>query len=213
MNRWIAAFIIFAAIRAQAGEDHRSNMETESLCSDSWYRFIDDSVTTSDNQRHGPYVGSGGSGAKYQDRNETFWDIKVRRQSHGDTAHRERAAEKHPEVLDEQLAHPKMIGTRLNHVHCSQRNNTISYFSSYWVMDIGEILIKACQNADLSIPPKKHLRLLCFLANICGLGSVLGTPSYRDRRRSSKIMITNLDGSVKSPISALRFILRHCGVL
>ena len=34
-------------------------MAAETLCSDSWYRFIEETVPTSDNQGHGPYVGSG----------------------------------------------------------------------------------------------------------------------------------------------------------
>jgi uncharacterized protein len=58
MNRWIAAIIIFAAVCAQADDNHMSNLETGILCSDSWYRFIDDMVTTSDNQGHGPDIGS-----------------------------------------------------------------------------------------------------------------------------------------------------------
>ena len=59
MSRWVAAFIIFVAICAHANNDHRSSMAAETLCSDSWYRFIEKTVTTSDNQGHGPDVGSG----------------------------------------------------------------------------------------------------------------------------------------------------------
>lgn len=58
MTRWIAAFIIYAAVFAQASDDHLSSTESEILCSDSWYRFIDDTVATNDNQGHGPDVGS-----------------------------------------------------------------------------------------------------------------------------------------------------------
>jgi uncharacterized protein len=58
MTRWISAIIIFAAVYAQANDNHRSNMETEILCSDSWYRFLDDMVATGDNQGHGPDIGS-----------------------------------------------------------------------------------------------------------------------------------------------------------
>ena len=59
MSRWISAFIIFVAIFAQATNDYRSIMAAETLCSDSWYRSIEETVPTSDNQGHGPDVGSG----------------------------------------------------------------------------------------------------------------------------------------------------------
>jgi len=58
MNQWIAAFIIFAAGFAQASGNHLSKTETEILCSDAWYQFIDETVATTDNQGHGPDVGS-----------------------------------------------------------------------------------------------------------------------------------------------------------
>jgi len=58
VDRWIAAFIIFTAVCAHASDDHQASMEAGILCSDSWYRFIDDTVATSDNQGHGPDVGS-----------------------------------------------------------------------------------------------------------------------------------------------------------
>jgi len=58
MDKWIAAFIIFAAVCAQASDEHQSSMEAGVHCSDSWYRFIDDTVATSDDQAHGPDVGS-----------------------------------------------------------------------------------------------------------------------------------------------------------
>ena len=59
MSRWIAISIIFVAVCAQASDDYRSNMAAETLCSDSWNRFIEEKVPTSDNQGHGPDVGSG----------------------------------------------------------------------------------------------------------------------------------------------------------
>jgi uncharacterized protein len=59
MSRWVAVFIIFVAICAQASNDHRSSMAAETPCSDPWYRFIEETVTTSDNHGHGPDVGSG----------------------------------------------------------------------------------------------------------------------------------------------------------
>lgn len=58
MNRWVAFFIIFLAICAQASNHHRSSTAGGTLCSDSWYRFIEEAVTTSDNQGHGPDIGS-----------------------------------------------------------------------------------------------------------------------------------------------------------
>ena len=58
MSRWIAAFFIFAAVCAQASDDHLSNTEAEALCSDSWSIFIEKTVPTGDNQGHGPDVGS-----------------------------------------------------------------------------------------------------------------------------------------------------------
>ena len=59
MSRWVSVFIIFVAIFTQATNDYRSIMAAEPLCSDSWYRFIEETVLTSDNQGHGPDVGSG----------------------------------------------------------------------------------------------------------------------------------------------------------
>jgi hypothetical protein len=59
MSRWVSVFIIFVAIFAQATNDYRSIMAAETLCSDSWYRSIEETVPTSDNQGHGPDVGSG----------------------------------------------------------------------------------------------------------------------------------------------------------
>jgi uncharacterized protein len=58
MNRWIAAFLIFAAAFVQASDDHLSSTKAEILCSDSWYQFIEKTLATSDNQGHGPDVGS-----------------------------------------------------------------------------------------------------------------------------------------------------------
>ena len=58
MTRRIAVLIIFAAGCAQASDVHFSGTAAEILCSDSWYRFIDDTVVSSDNQGHGPDIGS-----------------------------------------------------------------------------------------------------------------------------------------------------------
>jgi uncharacterized protein len=59
MRTWISVLIIFVAGFSQASDHQRSSMTTETLCSDSWYRLIEETVTTSDNQGHGPDVGSG----------------------------------------------------------------------------------------------------------------------------------------------------------
>ena len=58
MIRWLAALITFVVVFAQAESDHRSAMAAETLCSDSWYRFIEEAVPTGDSQGHGPDVGS-----------------------------------------------------------------------------------------------------------------------------------------------------------
>jgi uncharacterized protein len=58
MTRWIVAFIVFTAACVQAGNDQRPRMEERNLCSDSWYQFIEDAVVSSDNQGHGPDIGS-----------------------------------------------------------------------------------------------------------------------------------------------------------
>jgi uncharacterized protein len=58
MSRLIV-LIIFVAVLAQANDDHRPSMAAETRCSDSWNRFIEETVPTSDNQGHGPDVGSG----------------------------------------------------------------------------------------------------------------------------------------------------------
>ena len=51
MSRWVSVFIIFVAIFAHATNDYRSIMAEETLCSDSWNRFIEKTVPTSDNQK------------------------------------------------------------------------------------------------------------------------------------------------------------------
>ena len=58
MTRWIVTFIVFAAVCAQAGNDQRPQMDENVLCSDSWYQSIEDAVVSSDNQGHGPDIGS-----------------------------------------------------------------------------------------------------------------------------------------------------------
>ena len=58
MTRWIVAFIVLTACCAQAGDAQRPYMEERILCSDSWYQFIENAVVSSDNQGHGPDIGS-----------------------------------------------------------------------------------------------------------------------------------------------------------
>ncbi len=58
MRWWITVLIIFAAALSRAGDDRRSSRGSESLCTYSWYKFIEDKVATSDEQNHGPDVGS-----------------------------------------------------------------------------------------------------------------------------------------------------------
>jgi len=58
MTRWMAAFLILAAVSAQGGDDHSSIAEEEIRCSYSWYQFIEEAVATGDGQGHGPDVGS-----------------------------------------------------------------------------------------------------------------------------------------------------------
>ena len=58
MTRWLAIFVIAAVACVQANKVRSPNPEAPVLCSDSWYRMIEEKVTTSDDQRHGPDVGS-----------------------------------------------------------------------------------------------------------------------------------------------------------
>ena len=59
MSRWVSVFIILVGVFAQASNDYNSIMAVETLCSDPWYQFIEETVLTGDNQGHGPDVGSG----------------------------------------------------------------------------------------------------------------------------------------------------------
>lgn len=58
MRWWITVFIIFAAALSEAGDDSWLDRETGNLCTYSWYKFIENKVPTSDEQKHGPDVGS-----------------------------------------------------------------------------------------------------------------------------------------------------------
>ncbi|MGD8293155.1 MAG: MliC family protein [Desulfobacterales bacterium] len=59
MSKWVSVIIILVAIFGQATNDYRLIMAAETLCSNSWYRFIEKTMRTSDDQGHGPDVGSG----------------------------------------------------------------------------------------------------------------------------------------------------------
>lgn len=56
MSRWLAVFLIGAAACARAND--ASGPGTGTLCSDAWYRSMEERVPTSDGQGHGPDVGS-----------------------------------------------------------------------------------------------------------------------------------------------------------
>jgi uncharacterized protein len=58
MNSWITVVIIFLAAIFQASDCRSSDLEVQTPCSESWYRFIEEKITTSDSQAHGPDVGS-----------------------------------------------------------------------------------------------------------------------------------------------------------
>jgi uncharacterized protein len=58
MIRWLTTSFILAAACAQASDVQRPSRETRTLCSDAWYRLIEEKVPTSDDQQHGPDVGS-----------------------------------------------------------------------------------------------------------------------------------------------------------
>jgi uncharacterized protein len=58
MNSWITVVVIFLAAIFQAGDGRSSDLEVQTPRSDSWYRFIEEKITTNDSQGHGPDVGS-----------------------------------------------------------------------------------------------------------------------------------------------------------
>jgi uncharacterized protein len=58
MNYWITVVIIFFAAVFQASNCRSSDLEMETPCSDSWYRFVEEKISTNDTQGHGPDVGS-----------------------------------------------------------------------------------------------------------------------------------------------------------
>lgn len=58
MNRWLALCLIIMSVYAEAATVGKSLSEATRICSDSWERFIEQSVPTGDGRGHGPDVGS-----------------------------------------------------------------------------------------------------------------------------------------------------------
>ena len=58
MNRWIAFFLIVTAACAKASNSGKWIPEAKVLCSDQWFRFVEEKMPTGDGQRHGPDLGS-----------------------------------------------------------------------------------------------------------------------------------------------------------
>jgi hypothetical protein len=52
MIRWLASLFVFVSVSAHAGD------QGEPLCSDAWYRSVEQRVSTGDGRGHGPDVGS-----------------------------------------------------------------------------------------------------------------------------------------------------------
>jgi len=58
MYRWLVIALIVVAACVQAGNSGELVPETRVTCTDSWYRYIEEQVTTGDGQGHGPDIGS-----------------------------------------------------------------------------------------------------------------------------------------------------------
>jgi len=58
MSTCVATFLIIVAACSQASDDRKSSPRATVLCSDSWYRSIEEKVPTGDGQGHGPDIGS-----------------------------------------------------------------------------------------------------------------------------------------------------------
>jgi uncharacterized protein len=58
MNKWSLLFFVGAAACAEAGEGVSMRPEMGAPCSDMWYRWIEEKVSTSDGRGHGPDIGS-----------------------------------------------------------------------------------------------------------------------------------------------------------
>ena len=58
MSTCVATFLMIVAACSQASDDRKSSPRAPVLCSDSWYRSIEEKVPTGDGQGHGPDIGS-----------------------------------------------------------------------------------------------------------------------------------------------------------
>lgn len=58
MNRWLAMCFIVASIGVQASDGKQPGIQVEALCSESWSRAIEETISTGDGQGHGPDIGS-----------------------------------------------------------------------------------------------------------------------------------------------------------
>ena len=58
MNKWLPMILIVATACAKAGGSVTTRPEMAAPCTDSWYQSIEEKVSTSDGQGHGPDVGS-----------------------------------------------------------------------------------------------------------------------------------------------------------
>ena len=58
MNRWIVICFIVTVTCVEVGDSKTLISEARVLCSDPWYRFIEEKVPTGDGQGHGPDIGS-----------------------------------------------------------------------------------------------------------------------------------------------------------
>ena len=58
MSRYLPFLLIALVACPQASDNLISNQAPIPLCSDSWYRTIEEKVPTSDAQMHGPEIGS-----------------------------------------------------------------------------------------------------------------------------------------------------------
>jgi hypothetical protein len=56
VHRWLVIVLIVVAPCARAGDS--GEVEAQVLCTDAWYRYMEDKVPTGDGQGHGPDIGS-----------------------------------------------------------------------------------------------------------------------------------------------------------
>ncbi len=58
MIRWLAVLLVLAGACTAASGSASADQQTAALCSDSWYRSMEEAVATGDGQGHGPDIGS-----------------------------------------------------------------------------------------------------------------------------------------------------------